>query len=463
MDFLTQAVQSIQSNIIPLSVMLGILLLIMAVSSFRKQARGRDEFNEAAAQKLPEGTIEVCLDGSQHASGSNTEVIDGRVMLVLAGTFGAHLGEQILGLLDVAGLSNAVGSILLIEFDASRRAAFIKGLPNIYADKAVYVESETLSGGLINRDEAYAEKMRPHWEPEVRNKARAATDLHERLYLRRYAEARGATGNTHPSLVLVCASLGSTGSFIGPTAVSVILDEFEGAQCIGFSAYPKHDKLRASTKFALEAYKKAGCGGFIVADNLPDDGSPERDLNVNDLGMASIPAGLIGATLQKDAPTEPNNAYSLLLPDGGLASYRVYSDTVVAELFQPHPRLPPRYYVARESMKTMVLKILDELERPENAAVGADLGRVGTSTFDIILTALVPESLTELSDAIQAAKHVKSGRSVQIANYDLLFSGMQTLIDPRAPVCPVVGVKLSALSDTMGHLDEIVSRATNPT
>jgi hypothetical protein len=248
-------------------------------------------------------------------------------------------------------------------------------------------------------------------------------------------------------------SLGATG-YIGATAVKHIKGRFRAAQCIGFTAYSHHDRLRGRTPEVLTAYLRAGCHGFIAADNLPDTTAPERDILANDMGMMAIVVGLIAATRNADAVTETNNTLTLLLPEepGGMASYRTYMTTLPAFTHQPHPALEKRYYVIGDAAVSACLTALEEAGCEYRKAVSAPFGHESTSRFDILLIPLEPRSLVRLQDSVRTAL---STIEPLPPNYDLFMAGTRTIINPERPTCPITVVSLEALSDPAGHLKAI--------
>lgn len=403
--------------------------------------RARDAALEAArAQPLPEGSAELYggSDGRQAAG-----ALAGKLMFVLAGTFAGKLGLRVLAMMDMCGLERAVGSILLIELDEDRRRDFLEQVPAVFHDRIRVASCAALPGGGVNRPLSWIWDKRAYWMSELQSKAREVCDLHQRRSPRSNEAAQ----------VVPFISLGATG-YMGATAVREILKIFRIAQCVGFTAYPHHDRLRTRAPEVLQAYIDAGCHGFICADNLPDGLAPHRDFLENDMGMVAIIVGLIAATKNADAVTETNNAFTLVLPDepGGMASFRTYITTLPAFEHRPHPALDPRYYVMGDAMVSACLRALDEVGQEHRKAVSAEFGHELTSRFDIIVTPLEPLSLLRVQDETLAA--LKTVNSLK-PNYDVFFAGIKTRIDPTKPTCPIFAVSLEAIRDPVHHLASV--------
>lgn len=404
------------------------------------EARRQAEIERAWSAALPEGAVEIRAGG---IAAGRDHILEGKLMLVFAGSFAASLGLRLLCLLDQCGLERSVGSILLIELDAWRRQDFLNRLPSVYADRVVVAFCAALPGGGKNLPIPEIDKLRRYWQPEIIEKAQAVCDRHQRRSQRSNEAAQ----------VLPFISLGTTG-YMGATAVAEIMRTFRAAQCVGFTAYPHHDRLRGRARAILSAYTKAGCHGYISADNLPDERAPERDLLVNDMGMVAIVVGLIAASRKADAVTESNNAFTLVLPEerGGIASYRSYLTSLPAHRHQPHPEVEPRFYVYGDATVSACLRALDEVEEAGRKAVGADYGHTRTSRFDLLLLPLEADSLTWVDDKTRHALQVTEPLP---GNYDLFFAGVAAEIDPDLPTCSIVAVSVEALTDPDRHLDEV--------
>lgn len=415
------------------------------------QRRGRTQASLAARQAreaeielarhlpLPERAEEL----QPNAAAWSTTPMVGKIMLVLSGTFAAKLGLRLLRMMAQCDVDQAIGSILLIELDEWRRQDFMAHLPPVYADRLVVASCATLGAGGANQPLEAIDRLKRYWKPEILRCVHDVCDLHQRRDPRCHEAAQ----------IIPFISLGSTG-YIGATAIEHIKRRFQNAQCIGFTAYPHHDRLRGRTPQVLAAYTAAGCHGFIAADNLPDETAPERDFLINDMGMMAIIVGLIAGTRNADAVTETNNTFTLVLPEepGGIASFRTYMTTLPAYTFQPHPALDPRYYVIRDATVAACLNALEEVSKDNRKAVGADFGHERTSRFDILLIPLEPRSLVRVHDDLRTALQTVEPLP---PNYDLFMSGTRSPIDPERPTCPILVVSLEALTDPKSHLQAI--------
>ncbi|GEM_PF-4027059 len=460
--------------------LVGIPLILAAVLlgwfGWQRHERGKAAAVAAAAAQaaleqarqlpLPEGSLELAR--AEYPDTDRTSLLAGKILLLLAGTFAASLGIRLLKTLAICELAEAVNSINLIEPDKGQRAKFLEAIPPVFLDRLVVVECAGLTGGGANRGRAWLEHMRSRWVSEVRAKAAATCDMHQRRGLARSQRSDEA------AQVLAVISEGATG-WMGLEALPVILRRFVGAQCIGLTAYPIDDLLSSQTPQLLQAWQAAGCEGIYVEANSSDAECPERDILANDLGMVTlISAPIAAAAMAHDAVAESNNMHTLVFGLGGdehhaqstsngaprnearLASFRVTLSSLPAAPFQPHPGLDPRYFVAGDAMTSTTLTVLEEAAKPEHRAVSAAFGRPNTARFDIVMTPLEPTSLRALEDAVVTARKTSAdpppGR-----NYHLLFAGMKTRIDPHLPTCPLIAVSVEALTDPNAHLAQVAT------
>jgi hypothetical protein len=95
----------------------------------------------------------------------------------------------------------------------------------------------------------------------------------------------------------------------------------------------------------------------------------------------------------------------------------------------------------------------------------------GTSTFDLVLTSLTPESLQSVKDAVTAGRtlrqkfgssngyNMRGATTASLfgkANYETSFASIATALDPAKPVCSVILIRLTAVRDGAAIVDAIV-------
>jgi hypothetical protein len=282
---------------------------------------------------------------------------------------------------------------------------------------------------------------RPDWAAEVRRRAEEVCDLHQRR----------SPDSSEAAHVLALISNGSTG-YVGSEAVAVIMNRFRNAFCVGLTAYSHHSRLRARLREILEAYTAAGCHGVVTADNLADATCPERDRVLNDWGMVSIVVGLLSSTRHPDAVTETGNVLSLVFPEqpGGLASFRTAMTSVPAYRHQP-----PRYVARGDAVESAVRGALERLKDDARApAVSAQFGVAGCSRFELVLLPLTPDFLGSVADNTYAALQTLGPTP---GNYDLLFAGTRTTIDPDKPTCHITAVALEAIDSPEEHVSQVMA------
>jgi hypothetical protein len=152
-----------------------------------------------------------------------------------------------------------------------------------------------------------------------------------------------------------------------------------------------------------------------------------------------------------------------VLPQGGgLASYHVLTTEMPGYRFQPHPQLPPRFWVRGDATASTLVTSLDEVEKPAYAAVSAAFGHPDASRYDIILTSLSPEGIRFLEQEVGAAQELKYGPSP--ANRHLVIGSTRALIDPEQPTMPIVVVSVRALSEAeqVDHLPRLAPALPAP-
>ncbi len=430
-------------------------LLVLLVCGWRAEMLKRFRRNNARAARLPDGAVIISTEGLSSALGRD---LVGGLMLVAIGTFGVNQALRFLTLLAQCGLERLVGSVLIVEHDAQIRRQFRSNVPPLFADgRVVYGCSAAFAGGFANQPIDRVMDCIEIWGEPIEQAARTVIDVH----LRRN-ESRS------PSEVLVFQSLGGQAP-AGVPAVATIRERFEESLTVCFTALPKHTRLRERWGDIKSAYESYGCWGWVLTDNLG------ADPVTADYGMVAVPLALSSATHSSDQSARLNNTLALALTQepGAVLVYQVVADSVVGLPFRPDPSAPPTaYYTYRQPLTERTTKGLRKL-RDGRGIWSADLpvGEKDAATFDIVLTSIGSADLTAVEDAVTVgsalrvkyAPHIK-GRSVGAEqlysanreNYERIFASITTTVDPVRPICPIVLVRLVAVTDGASIVPEIV-------
>lgn len=414
-----------------------VLLLVFAYRRYRADQARKTALTLAMDLPLPEGALSIGVPSTGPVSVDRS----GRIMLVLSGTFAENLGSNLLALLARCGLDRSIGSVLLIELDVRRRDHFMAGVPACYHDRIVTASFAGLAGGLANRPPEEVAALIDRWGGPVIAGAERVCEVHQRFN-------RGE----EPALILTFISQGGQ-AILGTRALTVITRAFPLAQAFGFTALPTDDILRERVMDVLDSYRAVGVRGFVVADNLVDELR-------NDFGMIGAIVGFASAAENADAAVEQNNAWYRLYANapGNLVSFSTYARNLPGFLFQPHPDMPPRFFVYKDSVVSAFLTGLEEVRHRGAAIAGANLSAMvpKTTSFDLVLAAVVPEDLKQDEDAIILARQLKEE---DLRNRQLVVASIATEIDPERPLCPVAVVSLRALADGPALLRQITTTA----
>lgn len=410
----------------------------------RKAKKADNDLMEAAIAAVPpNGSVGICTRGAPNDMADNS----GRIMLILVGTFSENLGENLLTLLWRNGMEGAIGSVLLIEFDSSRREDFLHTVPPVFTNRIITVSFSGLPGGLGNESPQQVREYIDRWGPSLIKGCQRVVEIHQRLH-----------NGEEPATCLLFLSLGGT-AITGVTAVETIKPLCPLTKFYGVTAIPVDDLLRERVEYILEEHLKAGVKGFVIADNLGNEVA-------NDFGAVGTVAGFVSAARNSDMTVEMNNAFYLMFEKapGGLVRYSTYVRMVPGYPYTPtHPLVPRRYYVPRSAIFSAIMTGLTEVRHPErDSLLGVDMtGHAPlTSEFDIVLTAVAPHDLKEDEDDVLLAQYLKRKDR---RNHHLLFSSVATVIDdPAKASCPVAIIWLRALQDGPTTLRQVTAPVESP-
>lgn len=307
------------------------------------------------AQALPAGAARIMT----HSRSGDTS---GRLQLVLVGSFGVSLGVLVLRLIEVCGQQGAIGSILVLELDRRGRTRFLKEAPACFRAKIVAASTPALPGGFNNAPPDAVLNLRSRWAWVVQRAVERACALHRR----NQQQVEDA------ALVLAFISLGGHAA-VGAAAIKMIKEEFPLARFVGFSALPAHDRLRRHAKRIFLDYVKSGIESIMLSDNTVGN------VLAPDLVMAGIIAGLATAAEEAEQRTQPNNVWSLFLPEQP-QGLRLISYTACARTVPGFVRCPawilrlflqPRFWTMAQAVATAIQNGLEAIRtHPEYHALG---------------------------------------------------------------------------------------------
>jgi hypothetical protein len=333
-------------------------------------------------------------------------------------------------------------------------------VPKVFHERIETSVSEAMAGGAANRSTQWVLDHVARWGVPVEKAARGVCDKHLRL-----------NRSQAPAAVLLFLSQGGQAP-MSLLPLEIIRKRFRETLIMGFTALPRHERLRARFPELRKQYEQRGVQGWVIQDNLNPDSA------TLDFGMVATPVALADAALNGDQATQPNNALSLLFPEerGGEAIYQVVSKEIVGFPFHAGDSEPRRYYARRQSVVDAITDALDDIENGEGIwSTGARERAEGTSIFDVVLVPVGHDVLSGIKDEVLAGQKLRAvfppaasngqirgrGSMVDFPNYELCFASMAEAIeDPAKPTCKVVVVRLVAVRnpDTSSN-EENVARA----
>jgi len=407
--------------------------------------------------QIPEGGARV---RAGRAPQETLRAHHGEYMWLSIGGYGLHQTLRGLGTLYECGHHESVGSVLIVENNVQEAEAFYRSVPEVYRDRIEFAYTGAFAGGMANKP--------PSWILDYADIYGASTEEAASKVVRQHL---ARNGNRAPSTVLLNLSLGGQAP-LGLIALEQIRRQFEQSLVIGFTALPDHDRSRMRFKELKGAYERLGVFGWVVSDNLCPDPVAA------DWGMVAMVTGLVDAALHADQTTQPNNAFTLALPEkpGGILVYQVVTGSVAAYPFQPDPRANPQFWVFRQDVAEQILQELRNIERGAGFwSAALPVGEENTSTFDIVMCSLFPSDLHEVADYVTKGRKRRArvspasvgdqassgnGRLFGQANYGTIFASIATVVDPAGPICPVMTVRLAAVKGGDRALDQLLTSKT---
>lgn len=432
------------------------ILAILVLGWRSEMKRRRKKWAEIERQRrrslpLPPGTTWVRTTPLQ--AEIQRELV-GMILLVAIGDYGTNMLIRLLKLLARCGLDRLVGGILISNNDSSSRIQFHSRIPEVYHDRVVYAFTENFSSGFGNRSIQWVLDHVDQWGGPIVDGVAEVIDKHLRL-----------TGNLAPGIILPFVSLGGH-AVTGLLAVELLHKRFEESLCAAFTALPTHRWLRKNYELLKTEYEKRGVFGWILSDNLGDEPVTA------DYGAVTLITALCDAALHADMRTRIDNVLTLTFTKypGSILVYEVVQGSVIAEPW-PDKDDPVGYYVVKQPLAIEVNKLLRRLAGGQGVmSAELPIGEKGTSVFDIVMAPLLPSDLLWLKDeefrmlklreqyGTLSSNGSASGhtRLIGVPDRDRQFASYATVIDPKKPLCGMIGVRLSAVRDGEDIVAEIV-------
>jgi hypothetical protein len=429
-------------------VLLGMFVAgcVIAILLARYLLQGPPEILEPL---YPEGAVQVYTEDTSFPMSQEQS---GTLMLLGIGTFGQNQVYRLLVMLDLCGLEGLVGSVLIIENETQQREQFQRRIPAIFRNRVEYGFSEAFAGGFGNRDINWTMEHIDKWGGPISSATERVIDLHRRR-----------NRNRAPSIILSYMSLGGHWP-VGLPVIQQIHEQFEESFIIAFTALPRPERLRQRYTVLKDEYEQRGVYAWVLMDNL------ETDPVTADFGMTTLVVALCDAALRGDQVTQINNVFSQAMgKPGDILIYQLAASDVIAYPATPQVK-PARYFAFKQPIVEEVLNTLSKVAKGAGLwSVDAPVGVAGASVYDIVALALSHADRRAVQDMVTAGRTVKHQQQGQRANaalvsgdlfgqpnYDTLFASCVTVIAPDKPVCPVVVIRLIAVRDEAGVLDELI-------
>lgn len=444
-----------------LVVPIGLAVLIILILGWqhemnaRRAELARRERIENA--RLPDDAAFIATGEATNESHSS---LLGTFMVVGIGTYGLNQTERLLSSLEHNGSERTVGSVVIVEHDTQNRNQFHTRISPVFHDRIVYGFAEQYDGGHHVEDVDRVLDQIAGWGVPVVQAAQEAIDLHLRRNM-----------NRTPSNIFFFTSLGGHAP-VGLPILEILQERFKESLIVGFTALPDHDRQRERFETLKQAYEKLGVKGWILADN------PDSDQVTNDYGMVAMLVGLTDAALYGHAPAQVNNVLALTFTKqpGAVLVFKVLTDKLPGDRFQPDPSVPPRYFVFKQPLVQRIVQLLQNVEAGAGKwSVDLPVSEKGTSIFDIVMTSVYHQYLPGIEDDVIAARKLRQKRYLNgshhngkgkksssivdrygTGNYGMPVGSIATHINPLKPECPVIVVRLAAVRNGARLVHEIV-------
>jgi hypothetical protein len=417
---------------------------------------------DASRRRVPAGAAELATappTWARRAAGGAARS-EGRLTLVLVGTYGVNQGRRLLDHFARAGCAEDVGAVVVLELDERPRTQFLadlRRLAPVLVPRTVDCPSTLLPGGLQNAPVEAAEGpvLRQYWQPAVSETLDEACRRIRGTEHRVHDAGRGAAPQQgyDPAVVLILASPGGH-TAVGVDAGQRLRREFPEAGVYAVTVLPADEQLRAAVPAGLETYRAADVARWLlVTDN-------RRAQLANDHAAPAFPAGLWAAPFLADAQDEPWNVLVRLAPRGGGAVLvpRVWSGTLPVRRTRSRR---PRFFTFEDAAVRAVLRGVAAVAEEDARALLLRTPAPGTSRYVLVTLPLEAAALLRVKDRTEEALRM-SGWFAADGNRHLVWAPTSERLAAGAADVPLSVVAVEAAAGGLAGLRALVEPAAVP-
>jgi hypothetical protein len=409
-----------------------------------ERRRALAELEEARHQLLPDRAVYICQQAIKRASNRQ---FSGSEMLVLVGTPGQKRGLDYLNRLKQAGMTDVVGSILVINFDQDEVTNFTRELPEEFADRVFYCTSGVHVNGMANRSYTEQQDLAGDITPAVQAVTQKAFLAHQRR------------NHNPPGYAALKASPGGH-LFAGVEAIRTLKALLPSLDIVGTLSLPSTEYQRNDFLRALPDFERAGLTGWVL-----DDGH-EFNPETSDSALADLLVATHATHLHGGASVQLNNLMrNVLRTNARVAIFQRAYQSVPAYHWQPHPALPVRYYVDTDQVYEGLRRLVQVMEQGQaTPSARGPLGEEGCSAYDFLLASVDAPDILTITDRIKKAREAEIGHltlnpqhtMIGAENYRTLAASYCVPINHTEPYCRIGVLRLRALHNWRQTLPELI-------
>ncbi len=219
---------------------------------------------------------------------------------------------------------------------------------------------------------------------------------------------------------------------------------------------PANEEQRETFLELKPMYEKAGISSFIIGDRM-ESGSVTQDSTIGELF-----AGYTSASLFSDLNARFNNVASNV---GNIIQFSYVYGEVPARPVPTTRKGKPVYVVYRDEVKSEARRLVERIELSDCAiSVRGPINPKRHQTYDLILLALSPDDVRRISAKVEDARetdyqqHQDENRPhlSNKGNYHAVYTPWVQKVAPDHPRCEIAVIRLRALRDEPGDLEEMV-------
>lgn len=425
------------------------------VAELQEDAKAIERVQRIRNAQLAKGQVKVNTRGVPRNVGRG---LNGFFFFIANGSYGQNMVVRILNLLYLCGLEQLVGWVFLIQHNAGERDDFPQRVAAVYHDRMSFGYSPQWAGGFANKAVAYVMAHKDEWAPELRRAADEAAYRYEQRNRR------------VPGQIIFCWSEGGQAPVAAPP-LEVLCQHFPRSQVVGMTSLPKERRNRQ--KYAqLKPVYDQWADGWLVSDRL------HSDWRNADFCIAALLVASSDAQLYNDDTTQFNNTLALAFTEnpGSVLTLHYISDDVVAYPWEVEGELLG-YWVDEQRVVETVQRSLRAIEEGKSTqSLTFPIGEPNTAIYDIVMVSVgydehhQRDDMQSIADRVEAGYHERlahleqnggrdheAGMLYGLADHDLKFGSLATIIRPERPSCPVLAVRLGAIKGG-AQLDKTLAR-----